>query len=75
MREKQKELYYSYILNQRTYLEQDIQELQSRIRYRTIGITDLVELLIAKTRYETFCEVTRDINYLLNIENGRKSKK
>lgn len=74
MREKQKELYYAYILNQRTYLEQDIQELQSRIRYRTIGTTDLIELIIAKTRLETFCECTRDINYLLNIENGRKRK-
>lgn len=61
-------LLYSYILNNRIRLKNEVRTLQSQLRYREIDIVDCMELAIAIERYNTFKETTNQIKSLLNLE-------
>lgn len=64
------DLLSDYIYNRRVYLEQDIQQLQENLRYRSISSVDCLELIIAQERLAMFVEVTRDVTELLKLKNG-----
>lgn len=67
MRKTELSLLYSYICNQQSRYEQEIQQLQTNLRYRKIDTVDCFELMCCIERYNTFMQISRDILQLLNI--------
>lgn len=67
MRKTELSLLYSYICNQQSSYEQEIQQLQTNLRYRKIDIVDCFELMCCIERYNTFMKISRDVLQLLNI--------
>lgn len=67
LNQKELSLFYSYCLNNLQQLEDEVYNLQVRIRFRAVTVTDLVELICAQQRLETFKEVTEHIKILLNL--------
>jgi len=67
LNQKELSLFYSYCLNNLQQLEDEVYNLQVRIRFRAVTVTDLVELICAQQRLETFKEVTEHIKILLNM--------
>ena len=67
LNQKELSLFYSYCLNNLQQLEDEVYNLQVRIRFRSVNVTDLVELICAQQRLETFKEVTEHIKILLNL--------
>lgn len=67
MRKTELSLLYSYICNQQSRYEQEIQQLQTNLRYRKIDIVDCFELMCSIERYNTFMQISRDVLQLLNI--------
>ena len=68
MTEKEKTLIYSYIITNKTQLENNVRQLQSNVRFRDIDIPDCVELIVALQRLQTFNEVTSHILMLLRLQ-------
>jgi len=62
-----------YIYNNQCRLEDELEQLQSNIRFRKPTITDCVELIHAIAYEDSFLQTTTDIRHLLNLY-GRKSK-
>lgn len=62
------ELILSYLLNNEIRLDEEINQLQQNIRFRKIHDVDMVELLIATVRRDTFLEVSQNIRDLLNMK-------
>ena len=67
MKEKEKQLIFAYIYNNRCRLEEQLNNMQSNIRFRKIDICDCMEFICAKQEYETFIEVTDHIRTLLKL--------
>lgn len=67
MRKTELSLLYSYICNQQSRYEQEIQQLQTNLRYRKIDTVDCFELMCCIERYNTFMQISRDVLQLLNI--------
>lgn len=67
MRKTELSLLYSYICNQQSRYEQEIQQLQTNLRYRKIDTVDCFELMCCIERYNTFMHISRDVLQLLNI--------
>lgn len=67
MTEKEKALIYSYIITNKTQLENNVRQLQSNVRFRDIDIPDCIELIVALQRLQTFNEVTSHILILLRL--------
>ncbi len=65
---------YAYLYNNQVELEKEVQQLQTNLRYRSIDVTDCVELACAMERLNTFKEVSQDIRSLLNIFDKKKNK-
>lgn len=63
-----KHLFMSYILNQLTRLEQEVQEQTARIRYRKIDTVDCLELVIAIERLNSFKEFANNAVSLLKLD-------
>lgn len=61
-------LLYSYILNNRIRLKNEVRTLQTQLRYREIDVVDCIELAVAIERYNTFKETTNQIKSLLKLE-------
>lgn len=68
MNNKQREVWNSFILAQRTYLTDDIEQLQRNLRWRKITAVDCVELLIAEERLNNFNEFVRYVNNIFTIQ-------
>lgn len=68
MTQKELTLLYSYILNNRVRLENDVTNAQNNIRFRKIDIVDCIELIHVQVQLETFKRVTKDIRILLDID-------
>lgn len=62
------ELILSYLLNNEIRLDEEINQLQQNIRFRKIHDVDMIELLIATVRRDTFLEVSQNIRDLLNMK-------
>ena len=67
------ELLANYAHNQRDYLEQDIQQLQENLRYRTVSQVDCLELIIAQERLTMFVQVMSDIRHILGQEKPQET--
>ena len=67
MREKEIILLLQYIVNNKQALEEELRELQQRIRYRKISVDDCLELALCRERLFMFNQTTRDIVALLKL--------
>lgn len=67
MKEKEIDLLFAYIYNNRMRLEEEVSQLQANIRFRKIDSVDCVELMLATERLNTFKEVTNNIRMLLGL--------
>lgn len=67
MKEKEIDLLFAYIYNNRMRLEDEVSQLQANIRFRKIDSVDCIELMLATERLNTFKEVTKDIRMLLGL--------
>ena len=67
MTNKELELYVAYVFNRRSELEEDLNTLQNNVRWRRIDYIDLLELLIALVRLDTFNEITNSLDILLGL--------
>lgn len=67
MTNKELELYVAYVFNRRAQLEEDIHELQNNVRWRLIDYIDLLELLIALVKLDTFNEITGSLDVLFGL--------
>lgn len=61
-------LFVEYVYNYRCQLEEDIHQIQMKIRFRKPTIEDCIELIIAQNRLETFLEVTNHVKHIFNLE-------
>lgn len=68
--QKQRELWLCYVVNQRQYLENDIRQLQSNVRYRRIDAVDCMELALAIERLNCFNEFARHTTEIFKILSG-----
>lgn len=68
MRECEVNLLCAYIYNNRIMYERQIEESQARLRFRDISETECFELALLKERYNTFLEVTGQIQGLLKLK-------
>lgn len=67
---KSKELIAMYFNTQLTQQEEQVRDLQQRVRHRKIDVNDSYELQYALVRYETIKQISRDISVFLRIENN-----
>lgn len=67
MTEKEKELLLAWIVNEDFRLDNELQELQQRVRFRKFGIEDTLELLLMKQRREDFTEFSLIVMRLLRL--------
>jgi acyl carrier protein len=67
MTEKEKVLLLSYQYNNRTYLEREVVQLRSNLRYRDVDSVDCMELMLAIERLNMFNKVFRDVYAILKI--------
>lgn len=67
MTEKEKALLLSYQYNNRTYLEREVVQLRSNLRYRDVDSVDCMELMLAIERLNMFNKVFRDVYAILKI--------
>ena len=67
MKNAEKNLIYEYMLNNRTLLANDYLICLEMVRFRSFDITDLVELLVAKIRYDSFLEFSGHITELMKM--------
>lgn len=64
---KQKEIFMSYINNTRYKLEEDVRQLQQRLRYREADAVDCLELALALERLNSFEEFSRSAVAILKL--------
>lgn len=69
MREKEKELLLAYFVNQSIRLEDELNELRNRIRFRRIDQSDCLELSLLLQRLADFNEFSLTVIRLLNLSN------
>ena len=67
---KQKELIAEYFISQLTQQEEQVRDLQQRVRHRRIDVNDSDELQYALVRYETTKQISRDISVFLRIKDN-----
>ncbi|MBQ7784187.1 MAG: hypothetical protein IJ368_09475 [Oscillospiraceae bacterium] len=72
MTKKQRDIYAMYVYNQRTRLEQEIENLQQKIRWRHVSQVDCLELIIAQERYNSFCEFITNVNSIFEVDKYDK---
>lgn len=68
MNQRERELIISWIVNEELRLDDEVKELQSRVRFRKLTVSDSLELAFAKQRYENFQEFALIVIRLLNLE-------
>ncbi|MCH5194320.1 MAG: hypothetical protein J1F11_10185 [Oscillospiraceae bacterium] len=64
---KQKEIFMAYIINTRDKLQEDIRQLQQRLRYRNADAVDCLELSLALERLSSFEEFSRSAMAILKL--------
>lgn len=67
MTEKEKTLLQSWLLSEDIRLEEELQQLQARIRYRKIDVVDCIELALLIERYQDFKEFAKTVDRLLHL--------
>lgn len=69
MTEKEKELLLSWIVNEQLRLDQELQQLRNRIRFRHIDISDNVEMMLLQQRLNDFEEFASILMRLLHLRS------
>lgn len=67
MTEKEKELLLAWIVNEQLRLDQELNELRNRIRFRRIDISDNVEMMLLQQRLQDFEEFASVLMRLLHL--------
>lgn len=73
MTEHETQLLYCYLIHRQGALEDELQEIQSHIRYRRVDSCDCLELAVAIERLQAFREFSADVVALLKL-NERKNR-
>lgn len=68
MTQKEKDLLWSYLVNQELRIESELNELRNRIRFRPIDQVDCTELMLTQQRYQDFTEFALCVIRLLHME-------
>ncbi len=63
----QKEILMTYIVNNRDRLQEDVIELQQRIRYRDVDAVDCLELSLAIERLSAFDDFSRSVMAIMRL--------
>lgn len=64
---KQKEIFMAYLNNKRDFLQEDVRNLQQRLRYRDADAVDCLELALARERLSSFEEYAKDSMAILKL--------
>lgn len=67
MKMSEKDLLMQYIVTQEFRLEDELNELRKRIRFRKITIEDNLEMILAQQRLNDFVEFSRNVLALLHV--------
>ena len=67
MKQKEIELLYAYIINQRSFIVEDINRLKQSLQFRDFTNYDCLELALALNRLVVFDDVTGQIRGLLGL--------
>lgn len=67
MTEKEKELLLAWVVNEQFRLDQELNELRNRVRFRRIDISDNVEMMLLQQRIADFEEFSRVLFRLLHL--------
>lgn len=68
--QKQRDLWLSYIYNNRIYLQQDINQLQDNLRCRAVGVVDCFELALALERLNAFNTFVAHTEAIFGLTTG-----
>ena len=68
MKQSEKDLIWAWIVNEETRLENQLVELRNRVRFRSIDITDNIEMMLAIQRLEDFKDFALVLIRLLNLD-------
>ncbi len=63
----QKEILMTYIINNRDRLQEDVRELQQRVRYREVDAVDCLELSLAIERMNAFEDFSRSVIEIMRL--------
>lgn len=67
MTEKEKILIQSWLVSEDLRLDEELQQLQARIRYRKIDVVDCIELALLIERYQNFKQFSDTVDKLLHL--------
>lgn len=67
MTDREHALLSAYLLRVEYQIEEELDELQTRIRFRKIRVEDLVELLLCRQRLDDFKEFAAEVTALLGL--------
>ena len=67
MKEKEIAYIYSYLISNEISLEDDMRRARNNLRYRSIDISDCLDLLLLIERYNTFMEISSHIRSILKM--------
>ena len=71
MKKSEKQFFLAYVASQRQNFENEIFEMQKRIRYRKIDVVDLVEYMLLIERANAFEQFFIDTTVILHLNlNG-----
>lgn len=73
--QKQRELWYCYVVNYRHRLEEDIRHLQTSLRYRSPDAVDCMELALAVERLNCFNEYVSHTTEIFKLIGGNELQK
>ena len=65
---KQKEILAAYFNNNRDKLEEDVRQLQQRLRYRNADAVDCLELALALERLNAFEDFVKSTRAILKMD-------
>lgn len=68
MTEKERELLLSWILNETARLEDELNEIRARVRFRRIDISDNIEMILLQQRLNDFREFSKILLRLFHLE-------
>lgn len=63
----QKEILMTYIINSRDRLQEDVRQLQQRVRYRNVDAVDCLELSLAIERMNAFEDFSRSVMEIMKL--------
>lgn len=68
MNQREKNLILSWLYNEEVRLENEVVELQNRVRFRKISVNDCIELALTLQRLENFKDFALIVLRLLDLE-------